>query len=213
MKSLLTLFTICLFTKLTASAQLFVFGAQTGSNYCRYELSEKSSAIDLVSGSVGFHSGLWCRYDFESFFIGADINYTSTIGGTITDGISDFTVRTGSVNLPLMAGKKYWPGIRLYVGAMPTVYIKTNEFELLSFFEESPLMGTAIGAGQLRNDFIFFIMGGFELELSKFILGLRYEHPLDYIYRENFSTGGDSSSRDNYHYVSQVTLTVGYRFN
>lgn len=196
-----------------AMGQLFIYGVQVGANYSHYSLSENSSIIQVNEGSVGFHSGFFFRYDFESFYLGADINYSSTLGGTIDDSNSSFKVRTGSVNMPAMIGKRFYPGIRLYGGGMPSIYIKTNEDEFLSFLENSPYAGSQIGATLDRNDFIFFILAGFEIEISKFIVGLRYEHPLDYFVREDFSTGGDVSGINNYHYLSQITLTFAYRFN
>jgi len=213
MKKLLLLIFLFAGFGLSAMAQLFIFGAQCGSNYSRYILSEDNSAITALNGSLGFHSGFFCRYDFESFYLGSDLNYSSTLGGTIDDTNSSFKVRSGSVNLPAMIGKKFYPGIRLYVGGMPAIYIKTNENELLSYLETSPFMGSDINAIHSRNDFIFFMIGGFELEVSKFNFGMRYEHPLDYFIQENFSTGGDISSKDNYHYLAQITFTIGYRFN
>ncbi len=206
-----SLFILCI--GLPAAGQLYMYGVQFGSNYSNYLLLEKNSTIDVTQGSIGFHSGFFFRYDFESFYMGADINYSSTLGGTIDDTNSSFKIRTGSVNLPGMIGKRFYPGIRLYVGGMPTIYIKTNENELRSFLESSPYTVDQANGVLDRNDFIFFILAGFEIEVSKFIVGVRYEHPLDYFVREDFSTGGLISNIDNYHYISQITFTLGYRFN
>ena len=206
-----SLFILCI--GLPAAGQLYMYGVQCGSNYSNYLLLEKNSTIDVTQGSIGFHSGFFFRYDFESFYMGADINYSSTLGGTIDDTNSSFKIRTGSVNLPGMIGKRFYPGIRLYVGGMPTIYIKTNENELRSFLESSPYTVDQANGVLDRNDFIFFILAGFEIEVSKFIVGVRYEHPLDYFVREDFSTGGLISNIDNYHYISQITFTLGYRFN
>lgn len=213
MKKSIFILLITLGSGVSAMAQLFIYGAQCGLNYSNYSLSESNSTIQVTKGSVGFHSGFFFRNDFENFFIGADLNYSSTLGGTIDDTNSSFDIRSGSVNLPAMIGKKFYPGIRIFVGGIPTIYIKTNENELRSFLENSPYTGTLINGVQERNDFIFFIMVGTGIEFSKFIIEVRYEHPLDYIFKEDFSTGGTISDIDNYHYISQVTFTVGYRFN
>lgn len=198
---------------LPGMSQLLTYGVQFGSNYSHYSLSEKNSTIQVTKGSMGFHSGFFFRYDFENFYMGADLNYSSTLGGTIDDTNSRFTIRSGSVNMPGMIGKKYYPGIRLYVGGIPTIYIKTNDNELRSYLESSPFTGSSINGIQERNDFIFFIMAGCGVEVSKFLFEIRYEHPLDFIIKEDFSTGGTVSNIDNYHYISQITFTVGYRFN
>lgn len=200
-------------TGLSASAQLFTYGVQCGSNNSLYLLTEKNSTIEITKGSMGFHSGFFLRYDFESFYLGADINYSSTLGCTIDDTDSSFKIRTGSVNLPVMIGKKFYPGIRVFIGGMPNIYIKTNENELRSYLDSSPFTEPAINATLDRNDFIFFMTAGGEVEVSKFIFGIRYEHPLDYFVKEDFSTGGNISNIDNYHYTAQITFTIGYRFN
>jgi hypothetical protein len=198
---------------LPVMGQLFIYGTQCGSNYSHYNILESNSTISVIKGSVGFHSGFFFRYDFESLYIGADLNYSSTLGGTIDDTNNSFNIRSGSVNMPGMIGKKFYPGIRLYVGGMPTIYIKTNENELQTYLETSPFTGSQVNGMLQRNDFIFFILAGCEVEISKFFVGLRYEHPLDYFVKEDFSTGGVVSDIDNYHYISQITFTVGYRFN
>jgi len=213
MKKSIIIMLIILGSVPSAMAQLYIYGAQCGLNYSNYSLSESNSTIQVTKGSVGFHSGFFFRYDFENFFMGVDLNYSSTLGGTIDDTNSSFNIRSGSVNLPGMIGKKFYPGIRLYVGGMPTIYIKTNDNELRSFLESSPFTGSQINGVQERNDFIFFILVGAGIEISKFYIDFRYEHPLDYIIKEDFSTGGTISNIDNYHYISQVVFTVGYRFN
>ena len=73
-----------------ALSQLFKFGIQMGPHYSSYALSEKNSAIEAVRGSIGFHSGFFVRKDFESFFIGADLTYSSYLGGTSDDGTGTF---------------------------------------------------------------------------------------------------------------------------
>ncbi|HSG68241.1 MAG TPA: outer membrane beta-barrel protein, partial [Bacteroidales bacterium] len=196
-----------------AYAQLLFFGAQCGINYSHYSLSEKNSMIEVEKGSIGFHSGFFARYDFENFYLGADLNYSSTIGGTVNDTETGFNVRSGSVNLAGMIGKKFYPGIRLYVGGIPTVYIKHNENEFESFLSKSPQYDPLSDGSIARNEFIFFITFGVDVELSKFFVGMRYEHPLDFFIKEDYSTGGINSGIDNVHYVSQVVFTVGYRFN
>jgi hypothetical protein len=211
-KILLSLLFIIILT-LPAAGQLFTYGVQVGANYSHYNLSEDNSILLVNKGSVGFHSGFFARYDFKSFYIGSDINYSSTLGGELDDNNSSFKVLSGSVNLPVMIGKRFYPGIRIYGGGMPTIYIKTNDSELLAYLENSPYAGSQIGASLERNDFIFFMIAGFEVELSKFIVGFRYEHPLDYFVTEDFSTGGAASGIYNDHYLSQVTFTLGYRFN
>ena len=213
MKKLLLIALFILGSGLSAMAQLFIYGAQCGLNYSHYSMSESNSTIQVTKGSVGFHSGFFFRNDFENFFVGADLNYSSTLGGTVDDKDNSFDIRSGSVNLPVLIGKKFYPGIRIFVGGVPTIYIKHNENELQSFLENSPYTGTQINGILERNDFIFYIMVGLGIEFSKFFIEFRYEHPLDYFIKEDFSTGGTISNIDNYHYISQVLFTVGYRFN
>ena len=203
----------CAGIAMPALSQLFTYGVQIGGNYSHYSLSEKNSMIQVTKGSVGFHSGLFVRYDFDNFFLGADLNYTSTLGGTITDNNSDFNIRSGSVNMPGMFGKKFYPGIRLFAGGIPTVYIKRNHNELQSFLENSPYTDPAANGVLDRNEFVFFILAGAGIEFSKFLVEFRYEHPLDFFFREDFSTGGVITNVDNYHYCSQIVMTLGYRFN
>ena len=196
-----------------AMSQLFTFGVQLGSNHSLYRLSEDNSIIQVTKGSLGFHSGFFFRRDFDNFYVGADLNYSSIIGGTLDDGYSSFDVRTGSVNLPLFFGKKFYPGIRIFVGGVPTVFIKHNDNELRSFLENSPSVLPSINGDQLFNEFILYIMAGAGFEFSKFFLEFRYEHPLDYFIKEDFSTGGTLTNIDNNHYIYQIIITLGYRFN
>ncbi len=195
-----------------ARSQLFKYGIQCGGNYSIYELSEPSF-VQVTKGSIGFHSGLFVRRDFENFYIGADVNYTSTLGGTLDDGHSTFNLRTGSVNMPLMFGKKFYPGIRIFAGGMPSVFIKHNDIELQSYLEHSPEIAPAVDGVKLRNDFVFHIMAGAGYEFSKFFIEFRYEHPLDYFVLEDFSTGGTATNVDNRHALYQIVITAGYWFN
>ena len=190
-------------------SQLFKYGIQIGGNYSLYELSEPAF-VQVTNGSIGFHSGLFVRRDFENFFIGADVNYTSTLGGTLDDGYSTFNLRTGSVNMPLMFGKKFYPGFRIYAAGMPSIFIKHNDNELQSYLENSP-HDDVIGNDKLRNDFVFHIVAGAGYEFSKFFLDFRYEHPLDFFYLENYSTG--DASINNRHALYQFVITAGYWFN
>lgn len=196
-----------------AQSQLLTYGILIGPNYSHYSLSESQSAIEVTKGSIGFHSGLFIRRDFEIFFIGADISYSSYLGGTINDGTSSFDLRTGNVNMPILFGKKFYPGIKFFVGGMPSVFIKHNDNELQSFLENSPATQTSMNGSQHRNDFVFHMVAGAGYDFSKFFIEFRYEHPLDYFIMEDFSTGGASINIDNYHYLAQFVITVGYWFN
>lgn len=211
MKKYILILLILTGTGQIAMSQLFKYGIQIGGNYSLYELSEPAF-VQVTNGSIGFHSGLFVRRDFENFFIGADVNYTSTLGGTLDDGHSTFNLRTGSVNMPLMFGKKFYPGIRIYAAGMPSIFIKHNDNELQSYLESSPLYD-AIGDVYLRNDFVFHIVAGAGYEFSKFFIDFRYEHPLDFFILENFSTGGAIANIDNRHALYQFVATVGYWFN
>ena len=196
-----------------AKGQLLKFGIQAGPHYCHYSLSEKTSAIAVTRGALGFHSGLFIRRDFESFYLGADIGYSSYLGGTIEDGTGSFTLCTGLVTLPIYFGKNFYPGIRIFGGGMPSVFIKHNDTELQSFLENSPATQGTINGSLHRNDFVFHMVAGTSFEFFKFYLEVRYEHPLDYFILEDFSTGGTSTNIDNIHYLSMFSLTLGYWFN
>ncbi|MEX2370194.1 MAG: outer membrane beta-barrel protein [Bacteroidales bacterium] len=209
----LFLIIIIILVSIPASAQLFIYGVQCGANYSHYSMSEKDASFQVSSGSIGFHSGFFARYDFDSFFLGADLNYTSTLGGTVKDNHNSFDIRSGSVNMPGLVGKKFYPGIRIFVGGVPTVYIKHNENEFESFMQTSPDLQPGINGELARHEFIFYILAGAGFEFSKFIMEIRYEHPLDYFFREDYSTGGVVTNIDNYHYISSLVFTVGYRFN
>jgi hypothetical protein len=212
-KSLILLI-LCLSIQ-TAHAQLFKFGIHAGPHYCFYGLSEKpsSSAIEVNSGAIGGHSGVFARQDFESFFVGAELNYSSYLGGTIDDGNSTFRLETGSVNMPIYFGKNFYPGIRLYGGGMPAVFIKHNDTELQSYLENSPAMQSTVGGSQNRNDFVFHLVAGAGFEVFKLYFEFRYEHPLDYFIQEDFSTGGTVTNIDNMHYLYVVSMSIGYWFN
>lgn len=213
MRKLIIVTLIILSSGLSAMSQLFTYGVQCGLNYSHYSLSESNYLIQVKKGSIGFHSGFFVRNDFETFFIGADLNYSSTLGGTIDDTNSSFNIRSGSVNLPLLLGKKFYPGIRIFVGGSPNVYIKDNKNELQTFLENSPFAQPQINGILNHNEFVFNILVGAGIEISKFFIEFRYEHPLDYFIIEDFSTGGILSNIDNYHYLSQLVFTLGYQFN
>jgi hypothetical protein len=213
MKKPLIVVIILIMSGLSAHSQLITYGIQIGSNYSHYSLSESASAIEVTKGSIGFHSGLFFRRDFEIFFIGADIRYSSYLGGTITDGTNSFNLRTGNVNMPILFGKKFYPGIKIFAGGMPSVFIKHNDNELQSFLENSPATQSSMNGSQHRNDFVFHMVAGAGYDFSKFFIELRYEHPLDYFIMEDFTTGGSSSGIDNYHYLAQFMISVGYWFN
>ena len=213
MKKSLLLYMFILRSVVPAISQHYSYGVQIGSNYSIYSLSESSSTIQVTKGSIGFHSGLFFRNDFDSFYLGADLNYSSTLGGTIDDNSSTFKVRTGSVNLPLQIGKKFYPGIRVFFGGVPTIYIKTNHNEFRSYLKASPSTPPSINGDLFLNKFVFFLTAGAGYEFSKFFIDLRYEHPLDFFIREDYSSGGTVSGVDNYHYLSQIVITLGYHFN
>lgn len=194
-------------------AQLFKYGVQCGGNYSIYSITESDYLIRVTRGSPGFHSGFFFRRDFENLYIGADLNYTSTIGGTVDDTHTAFDFRSGSVNMPMYFGKNFYPGIRLFVGGVPTVYIKHNETRLQAYLESSPEATPGINADLEFTRFILYIMVGTGVEINKFFIEARYEHPLDYIIKEDFSTGGTTTGIDNIHYVYGLVFTVGYRFN
>lgn len=206
---------IFLFSFQAAYPQLFKFGVHAGPQYCFYGLSEKppSSAIEVISGAIGGHSGMFVRRDFNTFYAGTEVNYSAYLGGTIDDGTSTFRLETSSVNMPIYFGKNFYPGIRLFAGGMPAVFIKHNDTELQSFLEKSPAMQSSIGASQDRNDFVFHMLAGAGFEFFKFFIEVRYEHPLDYFIQEDYSTGGTATNIDNIHYLYQVSLSVGYWFN
>lgn len=82
---LIIIITLC---SQAAFPQLFRYGIQAGPHYSHYGLSEKQSAIEATRGAIGFHSGFFVRRDFETFFIGADLTYSSYLGGTSTAGTS-----------------------------------------------------------------------------------------------------------------------------
>ena len=212
MKKYVVIVLVFLSSAQTASSQLLKYGIQVGGNYSLYELSEPSF-VEVTKGSIGFHSGLFVRRDFESFYLGADVNYTSTLGGTLDDGHSTFNLRTGSVNMPIMFGKNFYPGIRIFVGGMPSIFIKHNDTELQGYLESSPEFEDGIVGEQIRNDFVFHIIVGAGYEFSKFFLEFRYEHPLDFFILENFSTGGVSTNINNRHALYQFVITAGYWFN
>jgi len=194
-------------------AQLFKYGIQAGPHYSHYGISEKGSFIEASRGSIGFHSGFFIRKDFESFFIGADLTYSSYLGGTAEDGYSSFKLETGSVNMPMIFGKYFYPGIRIFGGGMPAFFIKHNDGEFESFLAASPATQSSVNGFLHRNDFIFHIVAGASMEIRKFYIELRYEHPLDYFIREDYSTGGTTTNIDNRHYIYQFVISLGYWFN
>jgi hypothetical protein len=198
-----------------AHAQLFKFGVHAGPHYSFYGLSQKppSSAIEVISGAPGGHSGIFVRRDYNTFYAGAELNYSAYLGGTIDDGNSTFKLETGSVNMPIYFGKNFYPGIRVFGGGMPAVFIKHNDTELQSYLENSPAMQSTVGGSQNRNDFVFHMVAGAGFEFLKFFIEVRYEHPLDYFIQEDFSTGGTVTNIDNMHYLYQVSLSIGYWFN
>lgn len=206
---------IAAFSVSPAHAQLFKFGVHAGPQYCFYGVSEKppSSAIEVICGAPGGHSGAFIRRDFEAFYVGAELNYTAYLGGTIDDGNSTFRLETSSVNLPVYFGKNFYPGIRLFGGGMPAVFIKHNDTELQSYLENSEAMQSTVGGSQNRNDFVFHLVAGAGIEFYKFFLEIRYEHPLDYFIQEDYSTGGTATNIDNMHYLYQVSMSIGYWFN
>lgn len=213
MKRILILLPTLILSAQLARPQLLKYGVQCGLNYCYYTVTEKSSTIDVTAGSLGFHSGLFIRRDFESFYAGADLNYSSTLGGTVDDGNSSFNVRTGSVNMPVMIGKNFYPGIRLYGGGMPAVYIKHNDNEFRSYLAGGPNTADRENSSLFKNEFVFHMVVGGSVELWKFFIDFRYEHPLDYYIIEDFSTGGSITGIENRHHMYQWVITLGYWFN
>jgi hypothetical protein len=162
-----SLLTLCLLLP-CAKAQLLAWGPQAAVVYSYLSLKGPETDLQTTGSSIGYQAGLFLRRDFKTFYLEADVLYTGNVGGTYVYNNNEMDVKASFVNVPILLGKKFFPGIRIFVGPVPYFNLGTNpEINIHDFMQTS---GTEGGQGMSMN-----FQAGAGVDVSKLTLSIRYE--------------------------------------
>jgi hypothetical protein len=184
-------------------AQPIAFGARVAIAYSYISLSGGKTPLETTGSSIGYQAGLFLRRDFKSFYIEANVLYTGNVGGTYVYESNEQKVTASFAGLPLLIGKKFYPGIRLFAGLVPTIPLSHTDFDIHEFMQATSTMTG--GEGFMLD----FLVGG-GIEVSKITLTVQYEGGI---------AGGFMDHQTNYetetvyHHISMVSLGLAIRLN
>ena len=183
-------------------SQLFTFGPKAGINYSWYKLSNSNKLYTASGGKVGYHGGLFLRKDIGEYFIQAELNYLANVGGILEWDGDDHDVSVANVNLPVLFGRKFFSGFRIFIGPVPHVY--TSSGGIGDFTYDYPFNGSRSSGGDWSIDWQL----GASMDISKLIVSLKYEGVLH---------GGfyydDINDEITYHQIPMILLSIGWKLN
>lgn len=191
MKKLILLTVFCLFAPFGLKAQVISYGLHTGIAYTTVAApeSERYGDVSTSGSSFAYHIGLFLRGDLKNFYLEGDIVFTGNAGGVV-DG-SD--VKASYLGAPLMLGKKFYPGFRIFAGLVPNLILGVK--------------GDEFGDDDL---FSMNMIGGAGVDISKLTLSLRYERCIlwSQIYYEKSGADVDAGI-----ITPMLSLCAAIRFN
>lgn len=149
-----TILTIALVLTTLMSFSQAQYGIQGGVNYNfsgnLTDLNELGSATDdIIHGadkSVGYHGGLWLKYDFSGMFIKGEALYTKYKTDFL--GTQGYYMTTKKIDVPVVLGMKVLGPVYIFAGP-DLQYIMNEDFSLGNTdvkFDDFTL-GLHIGAG------------------------------------------------------------------
>jgi hypothetical protein len=203
-----SIFMLCIFFPgiFSCNAQLIAYGIQGGLAYSHITLTGNDPYLETSGSSIAFQLGLFVKKDITNYFIQAEPTYTGNMGGNWVINDVEDKVTVSSFSLPLIIGKKFMSGIRVFSGLAPYLNITVEEETDFGTFymANAPVSGLSWGGGAFELKFLL----GAGIEVSKITLNLRYE----------FSFLGDFMNHESdgttiHHRLPLGTVQLAYRFN
>jgi hypothetical protein len=203
MKKLFLLSCVLVLVMINAKAQPFAIGARVAVVYSYLSLSGAETPLETTGSSIGYQAGVFLRKDFRKIYLEANVLYTGNVGGTYVYSGDEQKTTASFVSLPLIMGKKFFPGIRLFAGAVPYMLLSKTDFALGELMQASNM--NYYSGGVALN----FLVGG-GLDFSKLTLSIQYEGGL---------INGFMHHQSNYeedwvwHRIPMVSLGLAIRLN
>jgi hypothetical protein len=187
-------------------AQLIAYGLQGGLIYSHISLSAKDPYLTTSGSSIGYQLGLFIKKDVGHYFLQIEPTYAGNMGGDwVINDVKD-NVKVSGFCLPVIIGKKFMTGVRVFTGLAPYINIGIEEETSFSDFYMNNTSVTSFLTGGGGFELKYLLGAGFEI--SKIAINLRYE----------FSMLGDFTSHevdDNtiHHRLPLAAVQLAYKFN
>jgi len=206
MKKLFFFFFFFSFIHFTSNAQL-IFGLRGGvsSTFITTDdiITSEYSIESLNEATIGFHAGLFSRIQLFSLFIQPEFLFTSTSNNIeITDliggGLPVIKKQIfNKIDIPFLAGYQFGPA-RVELGPVASIIINSkSELKDITGYEEK------------FNKATYGYQIGFGLDISEFVIDLKYEGNLSKL-GDGIYIGGVERSFDSR--ASQVIISLGFFF-
>lgn len=200
MKKIFLLFASVLIV-ISAQAQSIKFGPRVGISQSYLKVDETIQSVKYETGSarVGFHGGVFARFQFSSLYVQPELLFTSA-GGTIDlndPAAKDIKVNYNRVDIPVLVGLKL-SAFRINVGPVASFNVNTMNKSASQISEEIKDESKTATIG---------LQAGIGVDVGKFIFDLKYETGLGSI-TDDVSVNGETHKFDQR--MKQIMLSIGF---